>query len=93
MLDATLIPLIGKARGQTLGQPQPTIDFAQQQRAPVAAALLPVELHDHRLRKMSCKLEAFLDTLCHSQGLSVLDIASFQINQLCHETRPFAASS
>lgn len=72
MLDATLIPLVGEALGKTLGQPQPTIDFAQQQRAPVAAALIPVELHKHWLRKMSRKLEAFLDTLCHSKGFSAL---------------------
>jgi len=68
VLDPVLPPPVGETGRHTLQQTDLAVHLAQQQRAAVARHLPRGEARLHTARKMRCKLEDFLVTLCHGKG-------------------------
>ena len=76
---------IHETAGQTPQQVDLAIYFSQQQRPTVTRYLTSREPRLHTTRKMGCKREAFLVTLCHQRPLLFRAFSYVWITQLCHE--------
>jgi hypothetical protein len=72
MFHARSVAQIPETTGEATDDVQPPLHFPQQQPAAVAARPLSLKAGYHRTRKMICKPEPFLGTLCHSEGRSPL---------------------
>src|SRR6478736_4424834 len=70
---------------KTLQHVDLAVHLAQQQCPTVARYLTSGEPHLHPARKMSCKRERFLDTLCHQRPLLFEAFSYVWTTQLCHE--------
>ncbi len=93
VLNQRRIPPVDEALGEAAQQIDAAVHLAQQQHAAVAGQPVGGKLGYHLARKMGCKLEAFLSTLCHQKGRPVSRIHSVLITQLCRKRRPFSISN
>src|SRR6202043_1115046 len=77
-------PILKTAR-QTAQQVDLALHLAQQQRPALAGHVTSREPGLHPARKMSCKLERNLVTLCHQRPLPFEAFSYVWSTQLCHE--------
>jgi hypothetical protein len=82
---------VGEARRHAPGQPQPAIEFAQEQHPAVAAELAAAEVGHHLARSQRRKLERAPLTLCRRPGVSLCHVGLFRANNLSsYHARPFS---
>ena len=89
VLHLLLIAPVTEAGGQTPQQVDLAIHLTQQQSPTVRGDLTGGEASFHTTRKMSCKCERFLVTLCHQKGRLRTAINYVHTTQLCHEKTAF----
>ena len=90
VLDPCRVPPIPKAGRRPREQADLAVGAAQQQAASVAGHAGAIEVGYHPPRKMICKRERFLRTLCHEKGRFFFGHRLRFTPQLCLKRRPFS---
>src|ERR1017187_1948057 len=91
MLHQKRTACVQETLGQARQQIQATVSFPQQQPTAVGGDGAPVESGSHLARKMRCKLERRLGTLCHSKSRFLFGWNMFSQICLCQKKRLFAS--
>jgi len=93
VLNQPGLAMIGKALAYSRQQADLAVSFAQQQRPALGAQLPLAKSGAHLPRKMWCKCQLILVTLCHRKGRLSRDVNYDSTTQLCPKMRPFSTSN
>jgi hypothetical protein len=88
-LDPFRIAPIQEAGRQTLQQVDLAVYFAQHRRTAIAGDLASRKAYLHAARKMGCKSERFLGTLCHKKGRLRTAKTTLRQRSYAMKRRPF----
>jgi hypothetical protein len=89
--DQVRVAPVSEARRHAPGQPQPAIEFAQEQHPAVAAELAAAEIGHHLACAQRRKLERALLTVCRRPGVGLSWVGLFHTNNLSrNHARPFS---
>src|ERR1019366_2825304 len=91
MLHQKWAARVQETLGQAGQQIQATVGFPKQQPTAIGGNGSAVEPGYHLARKMGCKLERRLVTLCHSKGRFLFGWNMFSQIWLCQKKRLFAS--